>query len=107
MGTGELTTRLPFNQVKDWGLLQWAQPILNVAFDGVSDTVDYQLKQLLPDVQGEKRYYRFQTRLTERGDHMDDASYENLRSLKLLAQTVISDYESDLDRLRNKLLAPV
>ena len=30
IGTGQLTNQLEYKQVKDWGLLEWAQPILNV-----------------------------------------------------------------------------
>src|SRR5829696_4690510 len=48
LGTGELTRSLPYDEVKGWGLALWAQPILNVVFDGVADTVDYQLRELLP-----------------------------------------------------------
>lgn len=106
IGTGELTTTLPYDKVKDWGLVEWAQPILNVAFDGVSDTVHYQLKQLLPYSEGKRRYYRFQTKLSDRGDHMDDSSPENLRRLKLLAGSAIDDNEEALNSLRDQLLAP-
>ncbi|MBD1831436.1 patatin-like phospholipase family protein [Cyanobacteria bacterium FACHB-472] len=105
IGTGELTTILPYEKVKDWGLLQWAQPIIHVTFDGVSDTVHYQLKQLLPPVRDQRRYYRFQTRLTERGDHMDDASKENIRALKLQAESIINDNEENLQMLSNQLLS--
>jgi hypothetical protein len=34
---------LPFAEVKDWGLLHWARPILDVVFDGSADAVDFQL----------------------------------------------------------------
>lgn len=105
IGTGELTTILPYEKVKDWGLLQWAQPIINVTFDGVSDTVHYQLKHLLPPVGNQRRYYRFQTRLNERGDHMDDASEGNIRALKVQAESIINDNEENLQTLSNQLLS--
>ena len=43
-----------------------------------SDTVNYQLQQLIP----EDNYYRFQPQLTFGQDEMDDVSRENLISLK-------------------------
>lgn len=92
LGTGELTRRLPYDEARGWGLARWAQPILSVIFDGVNDTVDYQLKQLLPPAKdGTNRYYRFQTRLDEGNDDMDDASRTNIRVLKLLAEAIIRD----------------
>ena len=35
--------------IKDWGLVEWAKPILDVVFDGVSDAVDYQLQHALDE----------------------------------------------------------
>jgi patatin-like phospholipase/acyl hydrolase len=101
LGTGEFTKPLIFNEVKGWGLAQWAQPILSVVFDGVSDTVDYQLKQLL---EPNKRYYRFQTRLDVDNDDMDDASQMNIRTLKLLAETLIRDNKEKIKSLCKQLV---
>lgn len=100
LGTGELTRPLRYQDVKGWGLAQWAQPILNVVFDGVSSTVDYQLRQLLPpNASGVMRYYRFQVRLDPSTDDLDDASRDNMRSLKLLAESLIRDRTDDLHDL--------
>lgn len=104
LGTGELTRRLPYDEAKGWGLLQWARPLLHVVFDGVSDTIDYQLKQLLPAQKGENRYYRFQTILREGNDDMDDAGPTNIHVLKLLAECIIRDNNSELDELSQRLL---
>ena len=104
LGTGELTRRLPYEEVKDWGVARWAQPILGVVFDGVNSTVDYQLRQLLPPRNGIQRYYRFQTRLDEGNDDMDDASRTNLHVLKLLGEAIIREDNSLLDILCNQLL---
>jgi hypothetical protein len=81
---------MPYQQVKGWGLAQWAQPILNVVFDGVADTVDYQLKELLSQEEGEgRRYYRFHTVLDKGKDDMDDASATNIAALKAKALEII------------------
>ena len=47
LGTGEHTKPLPFDEVKNWGQLQWARPILDVVFDGSADAVDSQLSALI------------------------------------------------------------
>lgn len=105
LGTGELTRSLPYEEVKGWGLALWAQPILSVVFEGVSDTVDYQLRQLLPTASdGTERYYRFQTRLNEGNDDLDDASRTNLRVLRLLAEAIIRDNDRELDVLCDQLV---
>jgi patatin-like phospholipase/acyl hydrolase len=99
LGTGELTRRLPYEDVKDWGLLEWAKPVIDVVFDGQSDAVDYQLRQLL----GPRRYYRLQTELDQASDDMDDASEDNLQRLKQEAETLIRANEDRLDEVCAKL----
>ena len=98
LGTGELTRRLPYEKAKDWGLLGWGMRVLDVVFDGVSDTVDYQLKTLLGD-----GYLRLQTELNKASDDMDDAGERNVTDLKLEAEELIADNRAALDGLCARL----
>jgi hypothetical protein len=105
LGTGELTRRLAYDDVKDWGAARWAQPVVNVMCDGLASSVDYQLRQLLPaGPHGRKRYYRFQARLDVGNDDMDDASVENLRILKLLAEDMLQANRAQLRTLCEHLV---
>jgi patatin-like phospholipase/acyl hydrolase len=104
LGTGELTRRIEHEDAKDWGLAQWAHPILNVIFDGISDTVDYQLKEILQPPGRGKRYFRFQTRLDTGNDDLDDARDSNIRALKLEAMEMIDTHREDLDLLVKTLM---
>jgi patatin-like phospholipase/acyl hydrolase len=104
LGTGENTDPLRYDNVKGWGEASWARPILDVAFDGNSDTVDFQLRQLLPAIDGAARYYRFQTRLTTASDAMDDASPANLRALQRLGAKLVEDNKPALDQLCSQLV---
>ena len=92
LGTGQLTRPFPYDEVKNWGLVEWARPLIDVVFDGASDVVDYQLTQLL----GEERFFRFQTELTSASDDLDDAGEGNLRALRLTGERLISERERDL-----------
>ncbi len=103
LGTGELTRRIQHKDAKDWGLAQWAHPLLNIIFDGQSDTADHQLKQLLQFSGSEKRYFRFQTRLDSGNDDLDDTRDRNLKALKLEAEEMIGKHRSDIDLLAKEL----
>jgi uncharacterized protein len=105
LGTGEPTRNMPYKEVKGWGLALWAQPILNVVFDGVADTVDYQLRELLVSEGDNRRYYRFQTVLDIGKDDLDDASRTNIAALKTKAQEIISKNDAVLDALCAQLVA--
>ena len=105
LGTGELTRNMPYEEVRGWGLALWAQPILNVVFDGVADTVDYQLRELLVSEGDDRRYYRFQTQLDIGKDDMDDASRTNIAALKVKAREIIAENDGALKALCAQLVA--
>jgi uncharacterized protein len=94
LGTGSHTRRLPYDEVKDWGRLEWAEPIIDVVFDASADAVDAQLQALADD-----RYVRLQTRLEEASDDLDDASEANLTALRREAERLIAARDADIDRV--------
>jgi uncharacterized protein len=95
LGTGQRTRRRSFGDIKDWGLLEWARPLLDVVFDGISDTVDYQLRHAL----GEGRYWRLQVELTQASDELDDATEENIRALRTHGEELIAARSEDIDEV--------
>ena len=100
LGTGELSLRMPYEEARRWGLAQWAQPILDVAFDGVSDAVHSQLQQLI----SEDKYCRIQPKLLGVDERMDNAKSNNITALKVLADNVIYDNDKLIDKLCELLL---
>jgi uncharacterized protein len=105
LGTGEPTRQIRYDQDTDWGLAMWAQPLISVVFDGVSDAVDYHLRDLCEDeVTRVSHYERYQVTLTEGNDDLDDTSRTNVKVLKLLAENLIDLKDSDLKRLCDSLV---
>jgi hypothetical protein len=104
LGTGALNLSLSYAETRTWGVARWAAPLLNIVFDGVSSTVDYQLRQLLPDGPDEcRRYYRFQTSLDGHNHSLDNASPANITALKDLAAGLIEKEAGNLERLCQQL----
>jgi patatin-like phospholipase/acyl hydrolase len=99
LGTGSHTRRLPFEDVRGWGQLEWARPLVDVVFDGVAQTVDFELGQIL----GPERYVRFQTRLTEASDDLDDAGDRNLEALRREGSRLVDARAADLERVAGLL----
>jgi patatin-like phospholipase/acyl hydrolase len=100
LGTGEQTHLMPFAETEHWGLVEWARPIIDVVFDGISDTVDYQLRHLLGE-----GYTRLQCRLDDASDALDDAGAGNLRKLVAQARALVAEQDAQLDALCGALLA--
>jgi uncharacterized protein len=102
LGTGRLTESISFNQAKDWGLAQWAHPLLGVIMDGSSTTIDYQLDELLGFDQG---HFRFQAQLEGVSDSLDDASASNIAGLRELAKASIQRDAARLSEVCARLTA--
>lgn len=103
LGTGVHTRPLRFTDACGWGKSRWAQPILDIVFDGISDTVHHQLKLLLPVEKQLTRYYRLQAHLEKGDDDLDNTSRENIRILKLMAEEIIQQQDEVLSGLAKQL----
>ena len=100
LGTGHLTNILDPGIAKIWGKFQWVVPLLkNIIFDGASDTVNYQLKQLLD----EKMYYRLQPFLPESCDEMDNVNENNLKDLQEEATSFMENNEDLINSMIERL----
>ena len=106
LGTGQLTRRLPYEEVKDWGAARWAQPLFSLMCDGDATVVDHQIAQILNVAgNGEPRYFRFQVRLDTGSDDMDDTSRDNVRTIKLLGENMILKNRDTLETIASILSA--
>lgn len=101
LGTGELTRTIHYDDAKGWGLLGWARPVLSTVLDGVSKTVDFQVRELCKVTEGQpERYYRLQVNLAAYGsDEMDDATGTNLLALEQHAKNLIEAETAKLDQI--------
>ena len=100
LGAGSLKSVYPYNEVKNWGLLQWGRPLLNIVLDGGSEVVAGELERLFESNNKEtKSYYRFQTFLTGELEEIDNAKLENLRELQVIAHRMITEKSKVIDEL--------
>ena len=101
LGTGSLTSIYKYEDVKNWGLIQWARPLLNIMLDGGSELIAGELQRLLEPktIDNPGLYYRYQTFLTEEVEAMDNAKPQNMEALKELAYRLIEEKDTEIDQL--------
>lgn len=105
LGTGSLTRVYRYQDIQEWGSFSWVLPLLNIFSDGQSESVACQLEQLLPEASNvPKQYYRFQGRLDDCNDDIDDTSPRNISSLENLARQIIQQRDKDLKELCDQLV---
>jgi hypothetical protein len=86
LGTGHYEAPLPFAEVGQWGLQQWAPRLVDVLFDGANHGVDDTLREVLHA----RSYYRFQVDLPAGNDGTDDVSPDNLAALSRIVRDAIA-----------------
>ena len=94
LGTGSHTRPYEFADVKGWGKIEWVQPLIDMVFDGIADTTDFEASTLAGD-----RYKRFQAELRYASDALDDASESNLRRLEGDAERLIAEQTAEIEVL--------
>ncbi|MFH1319995.1 MAG: patatin-like phospholipase family protein [Bacteroidota bacterium] len=105
LGTGQVKKPYPYNEAKDWGMVEWIKPVIDIMMSGVSETVDYQLKQIYDAVGCPGQYIRITPGSLGRANpDMDDASDENLRALKKVGNDTAKKYDGELDRVVDLLV---
>ncbi len=106
LGTGNLTQSLPHQEVKNWGLLNWAKPLSDIMFDASSRTVDHHIEQLLPrGADNRSRYFRLQKRIEGVDHRMDDISDASLAMIREWGHELIADHHDLIDEMCEALLA--
>ncbi len=105
LGTGQLTRRYEYSEARNWGVLGWARPVIDIMMAGVAETVDYQLRQIFDAFGTPEQYLRLQAELSEDQEDLDNASPENLTRLTQIGAEITDVYDSSLDRFADLLIA--
>jgi patatin-like phospholipase/acyl hydrolase len=105
IGTGYVKTEYRYKEAKDFGMMSWIKPLISIMMSGVSEVVDYQIKQMYSAVKAPKQYLRINTEIPITvNPEMDDASKENLIALKELGTEVAQKMDGQLDEFLNFLI---
>ncbi|HWY11362.1 MAG TPA: patatin-like phospholipase family protein [Bacteroidia bacterium] len=105
LGTGYVRKAYDYNDVKNWGEAKWIRPLLDIMMSGVSDVVDYQLKQMYSAVKSPNQYLRINTEMPiDVSPDMDNATQQNLLGLKALGTETAQKNSKVIDDFLNFLI---
>ena len=105
LGTGNVDNPYYYKNAKDWGMIEWLKPLIDIMMSGVSETVDYQLRQIYDAVGKPKQYLRISPELCNASPEMDDASRENLNALKESGNENAEINDQKLTEIAEQLIA--
>jgi patatin-like phospholipase/acyl hydrolase len=106
LGTGMFKKPYAHEQTRKWGLLEWSRPLLDVVFDGIGESVDYQLRGMFDSGKWQGRYYRFQGELEPSGAELDNASKASMQRLRDLAGRIYERNKDSYGRMVRDLARP-
>jgi uncharacterized protein len=105
IGTGFSKNEIEYKNAKKFGLVDWAKPLINIMMSGVSQTVDYQLRQIFDAVGAPNHYMRMDVEIPKGvNTAMDDATPENLLALKELGTKTAEDADDKLNDFMQLLI---
>lgn len=106
LGTGDIKESYTYEQAKDWGKIQWVNPVINIIMTGVAETVHFQLIQVFDTIPNPAQYLRINTVIPNNSPmtKMDNVSEENLKDLRKLANKTASENSEKLDKFIDFLL---
>ncbi|MEG3907225.1 patatin-like phospholipase family protein [Microcoleus sp. w1-18aA5] len=106
LGTGEAQKKFPYEEVKNWGQVEWVEPLINIMMTGVAETVNYQLIQIYDAVERPNQYLRITPDLShEQPLQIDDASEEKISDLLRIGKEQTEKNNEQLDKFIELLLA--
>ena len=95
LGTGAVSRILQYEEVRHWGLANWARPILDITSQASNQAIDWQLNHILR----KGHYFRVQPLMSGMRSAIDDARPETIKALEEASTEVISRHSEDLDKL--------
>jgi len=107
ISTGNIKTEYSYEKAKDWGKIGWIRPSLDIMMSGVSETVDYQLREVFEAVNKGEQYLRIDPALDKNNSQLaelDNASHGNVETLLKIGASVADKYYTDLEKIAMKLI---
>lgn len=104
LGTGNIDKPYKYDKAKNFGALQWIVPVIDIMMSGVSDAVDYQLKQIYEAVEKPLQYLRLSPELGDAKPAMDNATPENLKALEKAGKDNALKHDAELTKFAQMLI---
>ncbi len=104
LGTGSNEKSYAYAEAVDWGLAEWAKPVISIMMSGVAETVHYQLEQIFDAVGRPEQYLRVQPEIPAGNSDLDNVDQENLNELRQLGAEAAVAFDAELSAMAQLLL---
>jgi patatin-like phospholipase/acyl hydrolase len=105
LGAGQVMTPYDYRMARHWGIFEWLKPLFDIFMSGVSETVDYQLRQIFTAAGVPHQYLHVSPPITrECSPDIDNASPENLKALQAAGRRAVVAQNAALKAMASLLV---
>ena len=104
VGNAENDENFTYRQVKKWGLLEWALPLLSILLNTSDQTVHYQLRSIFHTIGKDDNYLRLEKSDERKIPSLDDFSPEAIGKLVTMGLTLADDNNKKIKDFAKKLV---
>lgn len=106
IGTGSQGVSYSYSKAKNWGVIGWLKPLIDILMSGNSETVHYELREMFGavDHQNLDNYFRLEPTVGTAKSAMDLATPENMLKLEEAGKTFVAEHIDELNRIVDLLV---
>jgi patatin-like phospholipase/acyl hydrolase len=104
IGTGKERKKYDYDKAKNWGLLGWARPVVDILLSSSAEVVDYQMQKIFSAAGCPENYIRLEPALGKAQPDMDDVSDKNIEKLTEAAHAFIQENIERLEEIVEQLI---
>lgn len=103
LGTGALMRSLPWKEVRNWGLIEWAPRIVDVIMDAPNDIYEHISQEIITQAGTERtqHYLRLQPKLDQKFGAIDNATPNYLKQLTTITDAYLKTQVRAIDMFFN------
>ena len=104
IGTGSVKKPVPYKKAKNFGMVEWIKPLIDIMMSGNSETVSHQLEWLFDAGNNREGYIRLEPAIGDANADMANATKKNMEALKRAGVQYVENNKEKIDYIIENLI---
>jgi patatin-like phospholipase/acyl hydrolase len=104
IGTGSVKKPVPYKKAKNFGMVEWIKPLIDIMMSGNSETVSHQLEWLFDAGNNRDGYIRLEPEIGDANADLANASKRNMEALKRAGVQYVENNKEKIDYIIENLI---
>lgn len=104
IGTGSVKKPVPYKKAKNFGMVEWIKPLIDIMMSGNSETVSHQLEWLFDAGNNREGYIRLEPAIGDANADMANATKKNMEALKRAGVQYVENNKEKIEYIIENLI---